>query len=443
MPYRPYQKSQAAKSAPATSPIERLIRLGSLVGRVGVSVAAEHLLARVLPAPSRETHQLDNLVRNARRIVADLGELKGAAMKVGQMLSLQDAMLPPEVAEVLRTLQRQAPPIPFDVVERTLDAELPGCRNTIKLLEPEAIAAASIGQVHRGTLAGGRPVAVKIQYPGIDGIIEADLVNLRRLLKSMFALFTDADFEPVWGEVRDRLREELDYLNEAENLRRMAALWSDSADVMIPEVIEEASSRRVLTMAYLAGYTPDEACSDEQPQALRDRWGAVLYDFLLRGLFEHRLIHADPNLSNFSFLPDGRVIVYDFGCVKSVPPNIAQGYRALCRAALDGRRDDVPALLAAMGVTAATGAPLSAALIAPALDLVFKMLDDARPYRFGYDDQLLRQIIDTNLSQFGEAKGVRFPHHIVFIDRTAGGLFGNLSRLRAAAPWRRMLEARV
>ena len=96
-----------------------------------------------------------------------------------------------------------------------------------------------------------------------------------------------------------------------------------------------------------------------------------------------------------------------------------------------------------MGVTTAAGAPLSAALIAPALDLVFKMLDDARPYRFGYDDQLLRQIIDTNLSQFGEAKGVRFPHHIVFINRTAGGLFGNLSRLRAAAPWRRMLEAQL
>ena len=129
--------------------------------------------------------------------------------------------------------------------------------------------------------------------------------------------------------------------------------------------------------------------------------------------------------------------------MKSVPPNIVEGYRALCRAALDGRRDEIPALLAAMGVTTASGEQLSAALIAPALDLVFRMLDDERPYRFGYDDQLLRQIIDTNLSQFGEAKGVRFPHHIVFINRTAGGLFGNLSRLRAAAPWRRMLEARL
>ena len=117
-------------------------------------------------------------------------------MKVGQMLSLQDALLPPEVTGVLRALQQQAPPIPFGVVTRQLDAELPGWRNTIARLEPAAIAAASIGQVHRGVLHDGRPVAVKIQYPGIDRIIEADLVNLRRLLQSLFALFTDADFAP-------------------------------------------------------------------------------------------------------------------------------------------------------------------------------------------------------------------------------------------------------
>ncbi len=431
------------KNGPARSPIERLLRLGSLVGRVGASVAVEQLLSLVRSGPSRQVHQVANLVLNAERIVHDLGELKGAAMKVGQMLSLQDALLPPEVTGVLRALQRQAPPVPFDAVKRQLDAELPRWRKTIKGLEPEAIAAASIGQVHRGVLLDGRSVAVKIQYPGIDEIIEADLVNLRRLLKSLFALFTDADFGPIWGELRDRLREELDYLNEAENLRRMAELWAGSDEVVIPVVIEEASSRHVLTMEYVAGFTPDEACDDERPQALRDRWGAVLFDFLLRGLFEHRMIHADPNLSNFSFFADGRVVVYDFGCVKSVPPPIVKGYRELSRAALEGRGGDVPALLATMGVSTASGRPVSAELVTPALDLIFKMLDDEHPYRFGRDDQLLRQLIDMNMSRFGEMKDIRFPHHIVFINRTAVGHYGNLSRLRAAAPWRRMLEARL
>ena len=439
----PNNADRPGKSGPPRSPLERLLRLGSLVGRVGASVAVEQLFSLVRSGPSRQLHQVANLVLNAERIVHDLGELKGAAMKVGQMLSLQDALLPPEVTGVLRALQQQAPPIPFDAVQRQLDAELPGWRKTIARLEPEAIAAASIGQVHRGVLFDGRPVAVKIQYPGIDRIIEADLVNLRRLLQSLFALFTDADFGPVWGEVRDRLREELDYVNEAENLRRMAELWAGSDAVVIPGVIDAAASRRVLTMDYVAGYAPDEACDDARPQALRDRWGAVLFDFLLRGLFEHRLIHADPNLANFSFLADGRVVVYDYGCVKSVPRPIVQGYRELSRAALDGRRFDVPALLAAMGVSSASGGPVSAQLIAPALALIHKMLDDERPYRFGYDDQLLRQVLDTTASRFGEMKDLRFPHHIIFINRTTAGHFGNLSRLRAAAPWRRMLETRL
>ncbi len=445
MVQRPNLKNtdQPAKSGPTTSPIARMLRLGSLVGRVGASVAVEQLVSLVRSGPSRKLHQVANLVRNAERIVRELGQLKGAAMKLGQMLSLQDAMLPPEVTGVLRSLQQQAPPIPFAAVQRQLDAEIPGWRKTIKRLEHKAIAAASIGQVHRGVLADGRRVAVKIQYPGIDGIIEADLVNLRRLLKSLFALFSDADFAPVWGEVRDRLREELDYVNEAENLRRMAELWAGSDQVVIPGVIDEASSRRVLTMEYVAGYSPDEACDDARPQALRDRWGTVLFDFLLGGLFQNRLIHADPNLANFSFLADGRVVVYDFGCIKSVPPRIAKGYRELCRAALEDRWREVPTLLAAMGVSTAAGGPISTALIAPALDLIRKMLDDEHPYRFGYDDQLLRQIINSNLSQFGEAKDIRFPHHIIFINRTAVGHFGNLSRLRAAAPWRRMLEARL
>ena len=321
----PRNANRPGSSVPASSPLARLLRLGSLVGRVGASVAVEQLVSLVLSGPSRQAHQLANLVLNAERIVRELGRLKGAAMKVGQMLSLQDSLLPPEVTGVLAALQKQAPPIPFAVVERQLDAELPGWRNTIAQLQPAAIAAASIGQVHRGVLADGRPVAVKIQYPGIDGIIEADLVNLRRLLQSLFALFTDADFGPVWEEVRDRLREELDYVNEAENLRRMAELWAGSDQVLIPGVIDAASSRRVLTMDYVAGYTVNEACDqrtrpddERRMQALRDRWGAVLFDFMLRGLFEHRLIHADPNLSNFSFLADGRVVVYDFGCVKSV-----------------------------------------------------------------------------------------------------------------------------
>ena len=135
---------RSVTSGPARSPLERLLRLGSLVGRVGASVAVEQLFSLARSGPSRPAHQLANLVLNAERIVRDLGQMKGAAMKVGQMLSLQDALLPPEVTGVLRSLQQQAPPVAFKVVQYQLDAELPGWRETIKQLEPRAIAAASI-----------------------------------------------------------------------------------------------------------------------------------------------------------------------------------------------------------------------------------------------------------------------------------------------------------
>jgi predicted unusual protein kinase regulating ubiquinone biosynthesis (AarF/ABC1/UbiB family) len=428
---------------PARSPIGRMLRLGGLVGRVGISLAAEQLASLVRSGPSKKAHQLENLVRNADRIVHALGQLKGAAMKVGQMLSLQDSLLPPEVAEVLRTLQKEAPPIPFETVTAQLDAQLPGWRRTFARLEPRAVAAASIGQVHRGVLQDGRTVAVKVQYPEIDRIIEADLVNLRRVLKSVFSLLTDADFAPIWLELRDRLREELDYVNEAENLRRMADLYAGSDEIVVPAVVDEASARSILTMEYVAGFGPDEACDARQPQALRDRWGVVLFNFMLRGLLEHRMLHADPNLSNFSFLRDGRVVAYDFGCVKAVPRPIARGYRELSRAALDGRRGDLPAILEGMGVGTAAGGPLSGELIAPFVDFVLEMLDTSRPYRFGEDDRVFQRFVEATSSRLGEVKSLRFPRHIVFINRTVVGHFGNISRLGAAAPWRELVEARV
>jgi predicted unusual protein kinase regulating ubiquinone biosynthesis (AarF/ABC1/UbiB family) len=387
----------------------------------------------------RDVRRTGNLVSNAVRIVSTLGELKGAAMKVGQMLSLHDTILPPEVAAVLRTLQKQAPRIPFEVVQEELETQLPEFGRIFASIEPEAFAAASIGQVHRGVLRDGRRVAVKVQYPLIDRIVEADLANLRRVLQALFALVTDLDFKPVWGELRSRLREELDYLHEADNMRRMAALHAEVPEIVIPRVVDEATTRAVLTMEYVEGIPPDEACSDRYDQGLKDRWGVVLFDFFLRGLLDHRFLHADPNLANFAFKADGRVVVYDFGCVKEVPARLARGYRDVCRAALAGRREQVPAALAAMGLDLDGGEPLGASLIDPYLDLVLDLLREAGPYRFGEDDRIYRRFLELAWANLGSASEIRFPHDIVFVNRTVVGHFGNLSRLKAAGPWRQHL----
>jgi predicted unusual protein kinase regulating ubiquinone biosynthesis (AarF/ABC1/UbiB family) len=366
--------------------------------------------------------------------------MKGAAMKVGQMLSLQDAFLPPEVAVVLRSLQGETPSLPLDMVEEQLAEELGDPLQIFASFEPEAFAAASIGQVHRAVLRDGRRVAVKIQYPHIDRIVEADLGNLHRVLKSVVALVSNVDFEPIWKELRTRLREELDYLHEAERIRRMTELHAGVPEIVIPRVVEEASTARILTMTYEEGLSPDEACSGATPQALKDRWGLVLFDFLLRGLLEHRLLHADPNLANFAFRKDGRVVVYDFGCIKEVPLRLARGYRALCRAVLAGRIDEVPALLQKMGVHRVDGRPLDPSLVSPWAALVLELLRPAPPYRFGVDDSVATRLFDAARSSLAEAGDVRFPPDVVFVNRTVGGHFGNLTRLRAEGPWRERLE---
>lgn len=428
---------------PESSAARRLLRIGGLVGRVGASIAGERLLGLARPAEARTARRQETLVANAVRIVETLGELKGAAMKLGQMLSLHDPVLPPEVAAVLRTLQKQARPMPFEVVGFELDAALPRWRELFADLEPAAFAAASIGQVHRGTLADGRRVAVKIQYPLIDRIIEADLGNLRLLMQSLFALVSEADFEPIWAELSERLREELDYEHEADNLRRMAALHAEVPEIVIPRVVDEASSRRVLTLEYLGGLSPDEACSERVGQELRDRWGRVLFEFLLRGLYRHRLLHADPNLANFAFLPSGRVVVYDFGCVKRVPEAIASGYAALARAALAGDLVAMPDLLAGLGVHKVSGEPLALDVVRPYLELVGEILRAAPPFRFGENDEIYRRLFELGWANVGEATGLVFPRDIVFVDRAIAGHLGNLSRLRAAASWGDLLRAYV
>jgi predicted unusual protein kinase regulating ubiquinone biosynthesis (AarF/ABC1/UbiB family) len=419
-----------------TSASRRLLRLGRLVGRVGGSLLVHRALEIPRSGVGREARRAEALVRNATRIAETLGEMKGAAMKVGQMLSLHEGLLPPEVTAVLRSLQQQAPPIPFEVVEEELDVQLPDYGGLFASLEPAAFAAASIGQVHRGVLRDGRAVAVKIQYPEIERVVRADLGNLRRLLGSLFALVSDVDFEPVWNELRDRLVEELDYTREAANLRELRDLWAAEPAIVVPGVVPEATTRSVLTMEYVAGIGPDEACSDQQPAALRDQWGRHLLEFALRGLFVHRVLHADPNLANFAFLPDGRVVVYDLGCVKRVPESLARGYAQLVLAVAEDRPEDVPPLLQAMGVAREDGSPVPRTMTDPYAELFATLVRTDPPYTFGADEALYPRLVELGLRNLPEAADVRFPQDVVFVNRTLAGHLGNLNRLRATAPWR-------
>jgi predicted unusual protein kinase regulating ubiquinone biosynthesis (AarF/ABC1/UbiB family) len=423
-----------------TSAFGRFVKVGGLVGRVGVSVLGEQAAGLLRDGPAKRLKKAENAVRNAVRIADTLGEMKGAAMKVGQMLSLHEGLLPPEVSAVLSVLQKQAPSVSFDVMEGELRRELRNFDDLFESLETDAFAAASIGQVHRGVLRDGREVAVKIQYPKSDRMVEADLKNLKVLLGNLVGLVTDIDFEPIWEEVKERLLEELDYRKEAESIQRMAAMHANTHEIVIPEVVKEASTRGVLTMGFVDGIPPGEAVSDQYAQDLKDQWGIALFEFVLRGLFEHRFLHADPNFANFAFREDGKVVVYDYGCMKEIPADLAAGYSGLMNAVLRRRKRAIPGILRDMGVYKEGYVPLAREVTDPYVDLVQDIVRASPPFTFGEDDTIYEALFELGMSNWQHASDIRIPRDAVFIDRTLGGLFGNLSKLRATGPWRKLIR---
>ena len=423
-----------------TSALGRFVKVGGLVGRVGVSVLGQQAVGLLRDGPTKQLKRTENMVRNAARIATTLGEMKGAAMKVGQMLSLHEGLLPPEVSAVLSVLQKEAPSVSFDVMERALRRELKNFDALFESLDPEAFAAASIGQVHRGVLKDGREVAVKIQYPRADRMVKADLKNLKVLLGNLVHMFTDIDFEPIWEEVKERLLEELDYLKEAENIRRMAAMHATLPEIIVPDVVREATTRRVLTMEFVDGIPPGEAVSDRFSQRLKDQWGVTLFEFTLRGLLEDRFIHADPNFANFAFREDGKVAVYDYGCMKEIPAEIATGYRRLLHAVIKKRKAAIPGILHDMGFFKEGDAQLPRAMTDPYVDLVQDIVRASPPYTFGEDASIYEGLYELGMSNWQDATDLNFPHDVVFINRTLGGLFGNLSALGATGPWRKLIR---
>ncbi len=422
-----------------TSAVGRLFKLGSVATRVGMSLATEQAMSFLFSDPIAQARRTEKFMLNAVRVTEALGELKGAAMKVGQMLSVHEGMLPPEFITVLRGLQKEAPKVPFETMHGVLTAELPGFDDLFESLDPEAIAAASIGQVYRGRLRDGRAVAVKVQYPDIDRVVRSDLKNLKKLFGSLVAMVADVEFDEIWEELKDRLLEELDYRQEAANMARMQALHADVPEVLVPGVVPEASTTRVLTMDYVPGISPDEATSGRYGQPLRNLWGRRLLEFVIRGLLDHRFLHADPNFANYAFLEDGRLIVYDHGCMKEIPPALAEQYRGMLGALIEGDLSGLPQRLFDMGIyKRKSNRPVPLKVIEPLAREAMAIVGEA-PFRFSRETDIYDMLFEAKTMYFSELVDVSLPHDMVFVNRTLSGLFGNLCRLEAEDRWRDVL----
>lgn len=417
--------------------LARLFALGGAAGRTATALAGMKLKSAFRDSGARELVEAAAWERVGAVLTERLGRLKGAAMKLGQMLSAQEGLLPEPALRALAQLQNSAPPLPLEKLRAQLEAELGERMSAFSELEETAFAAASIGQVHRAKLADGRRVALKIQYPGIDRIVASDFKQLRVALGPLLALATQTDLDPVWEELETTVLAELDYRAELEHLTAMRALHAHDAQLILPAPVPELSSGRVLCLEYEEGLTLAEAAEADETE--RDQWGATLGRMIAEGVFVHRRLHADPNPGNFAFRPGGKIVLYDFGCVKAIPDNIARGYGAVAEAVLNGRDGEVPAILQGIGIQKRGGETLSESLIAPHADLVRRLFPESGEYRFVADRKLYEEILKLGRESWFETIGVEFPREILFIHRTFAGHLGNLHRLRAGAPWRKIL----
>lgn len=280
-------------------------------------------------------------VDHARRLAARLARLRGGAMKVGQMMSMQGPdLLPPEFAQALAILRAQAAPMPLSQLHGVLGREYGrGWRLRFEHFDEEPLAAASIGQVHRARTIDGRELALKIQYPGVARSIRGDIDNVVAVLRLLKLVPAQADIDALAVEAVRQLSQEADYLAEAASLERFASLVADEPRLRVPRAHADLTTARILAMDFLDGRPLDALAAPGVPQSMRNEVGALLERLVFRELFEFRTMQTDPNFANYLWQPDsGRIVLLDFGATTDFDAALVAAYARITRAAMAGDR---------------------------------------------------------------------------------------------------------
>ena len=317
----PAEPEQQERKIPQTR-IGRSAKLGTAIGGQATRYAGT-AAANVVRSDEKAQERLETRhLETALKMASVLGEMKGAAMKIGQMASFIDVdFLPPEYREIyqkqLAKLRTRAPAMPWEQVRTVLEEEYDERPESVfASIEEEAFAAASIGQVHRATLHGGTPVAVKIQYPGIADALESDVANAGILVRHARVLAPGLDAKAVASELRERVLEELDYEFEAQNQRSFARAYEGHPFIFVPKVHSRLSRRRVLVTDYVEGRGFDEVKELEQDE--RDIFGEIVFRFCFGSIYHLQHFNADTHPGNYLLMEDGRVAFLDFGMTKRV-----------------------------------------------------------------------------------------------------------------------------
>ncbi len=336
--------SDAPKDRPPTSRLGRLARLAALAPKAGPLAFAGAKRALGFSAPAKDDPEArKKLAKDARSaaeaLLKTLGEMKGLPLKVGQMASYIDGLAPPGYEErfqqELKKLLDRAPPLSPEAAVKVVTEEFGQPPSELfAAWESEPFAAASIGQVHRATTRHGDLVAVKVQYPGIDKAIDADLKSLQFFQSMMSPITSKLHSKQTIDEISQVFRDELDYGREAQMADVFRRIEAEDQDVVIPRVHHDLTRRRVLTTEFIDGMSYVDFCANAS-QELRNRAGTAIWRFTFRALLKHGVLYADPHPGNYRFFPDGRVGFLDFGCVKIMPPALVGDMKRYMRAAMD------------------------------------------------------------------------------------------------------------
>jgi predicted unusual protein kinase regulating ubiquinone biosynthesis (AarF/ABC1/UbiB family) len=420
--------------------LSRLGQFGRLAGGVAGGMMAEGA-RRIANGERPAIRDMMLTPANVTRVADRLSHLRGAAMKLGQMISMDAGdMLPPELTQIMSRLRQNAHRMPPQQLQQVLSAQWgKDWRKRFARFGASPVAAASIGQVHRATALDGRDLAVKVQYPGVRESIDADVDNVATLLRVSNLLPRELDIAPLLAEAKKQLHEEADYIREGKYLSQFGDLLANSTDYIVPKLDHEFSTDQVLVMSFVEGKqieTLTEASQDTRNTVMRS-----LFDLLVREIFEFGVIQSDPNFANYRYQPDtGKLVLLDFGAARPVSRAAAQAYHKLIIAALNGDRENVLKESLAAGFVSSTAIDRHGARINAMIEILLGELN--RPGDFDFGDRRFVKALSEQGFEIAEDKAAWHipPTELLFIQRKISGMALLASRFQAKIDIRSLVD---
>ncbi|MEO0698842.1 MAG: AarF/ABC1/UbiB kinase family protein [Pseudomonadota bacterium] len=435
--------SRSDRSRERAVPSGRIARFGTfgrLVGGVAGGMAAEGA-RRLTSGEKISTRDLILTPGNVRRMTEKLSHLRGAAMKMGQMISLDSGdFLPPELSEILATLRDQANFMPTKQLDQVLKSEWgPDWRRQFKWFNPRPIAAASIGQVHKALTRDGQELAIKVQYPGVAKSIDSDVDNVSTLLRVAGFAPPELEMGKLLDAAKKQLHEEADYEREGAQMKLYADALADMPGFVVPRLHEDLTRGSILAMSFEEGVAIEKL--EEEPAERRDEIFGNLLRLVSSELFDFGVMQTDPNFANFRYRPStGEIILLDFGACRAVDPAVSNGYRDMLKAGLEGDRDEVREATIRAGFMMPVVAEKHPERVNTMIDIVIDQMREDRPFNFA-DRGFVHLLREEGFAIAQDKDTWAFPPiETLFVQRKVSGMALLGTRLKAQVNVRRITQ---